>query len=161
MPKGSEIIVSANPEGKFLEGIIAAGQTPKPGTIMQIASVAADPASGRFSWAAFNRNADGDYGLCVVLLPDTLQGRAVGTAYAAGERCFLYVPLPGEEINVLKLDVAGTADDFAVGDYLMVDDGTGKVLLTTGPTGAVWQPFVCLEAVTDPTADQLVYCMKT
>jgi hypothetical protein len=158
MPKGSEIIVSANPQGKFLEGYVSG--TPKPGTIMQIKAATA-AVEGRFTWEAFNRNADGDFGICAVLLPDSLQGAPVDTAYVSGARCFLYVPLPGEEMNVLKLDVAGTADDFAIGDYLMVDDGTGKVLATTGPTGAVWQPFICLETVTDPTADQLVYCMKS
>lgn len=157
MPKGSEIIVSANPQGKFLEGYVSG--TPKPGTIMQISATAA--VEGRFTWTAFNRNADGDFGICAVLLPDSLQGQSVDTAYVSGTRCFLYVPLPGEEMNILKLDVSGTADDFAIGDYLMVDDGTGKVLATTGPTGAVWQPFIALETVTDPTADQLVYCMKT
>ena len=70
----------------------------------------------------------------------------------------VYFPLPGDELNVLKLDVDGTGDDFTIGQQLMVDDGTGKVLLATG---TVSRPFIALEAVTDPTADQLVHCQFT
>ena len=77
MAKGNEIIVSANPEAKFLEGIIDG--TPKPGTIKQIKS-GVEPVEGRFTWEAFNRTADGDRGIIAVLCPDSLQGQLATTA---------------------------------------------------------------------------------
>jgi len=157
---GTPIIVSADPQGKFMEGIIGSGMTPKPGTIMQRdASVALK--SGRHTYVVYNRDADGNLpaGSYWVLLNDTLQGRAVTTAYAAGERCFLYSPRAGEELNLLLLDVAGTGDDHTIGEILMVDDGTGKLIATTGsPESEVAQ---LLETVTDPVADTLAWVQWT
>jgi len=39
----------------------------------------------------------------------------------------------------------------------MVDDGTGKLIATTGTPES--EPFVLLETVTDPTADTLAWTM--
>jgi hypothetical protein len=156
MARGNEIIVSANPRGVFLEGIVSG--TPKPGTCMQI-KAATEMVNGRFTYEAYNRDADGNRYPIIVLLPDNLRGKLATEAYADGDRGFFYCPLPGEELNVLKLDVSGTADDFAIGQQLIVDDGTGKVLGTTGSPEA--EPFICLETITDPTTDQLVHVMFT
>lgn len=156
MAKGNEIIVSADPKGTFLEGVISG--TPKPGTIMEIVPATAT-VGGEFTWRAYQPGTDGQQRLIAVLLPDTLQGQLATTAYVSGARCFLYCPIPGEDLNVLKGDVAGTADDFAIGDLLMVDSGTGKVIATTGTPES--NPFICLETVTDPTADQLVWVKFT
>jgi hypothetical protein len=41
-----------------------------------------------------------------VLREDYLQGKTVDDAYAAGDRCFLYVPKPGDELNLLLLNIA-------------------------------------------------------
>ena len=100
-------------------------------------------------------------GLVAILLPDGLRGQIATTAYVAGERCFMYCPVAGEEMNVLLQDVAGTADDFVVGDRLIVDDSTGKFLATTGTAADKSEPFVVLQAVTDPTADTLVRAIYT
>lgn len=152
MALGNEIILSPEPRGRFFEGTIEG--TPKPGTLMQI-KAATEPVNGRYTYEAYNRAADGDRYPLLVLLPDHYQGKTATDAYVTGTRGFLYAPLPGDELNVLKGDVSGTADDFAIGDMLMIDDGTGKVIATTGTPEA--EPFVCLETVTDPTADQLVH----
>jgi hypothetical protein len=160
MAKGNEIIVNANPKGNFLEGIINTGETPKPGTIMQI-----DPTQtqvgGRHVWKAYNRDADGNRpaGPFIVLLPDSLQGQLNTTAYAAGARCFGYCPLPGDELNLLFGNAAGTADDIAAGDLLIVNDGDGKLILTTGSPET--EPAMALEAYTDPTEDKLLWCVWT
>lgn len=156
MASGNEIIVSANPRGVFLEGIVDG--TPKPGTIMQIKAATA-AVNGRFTWEVFDAGADGDQRLIAVLLPDSLQGKTASDAYVDGDRCFLYVPAPGEELNVLVADISGTGDDWAIGDLLIVDDGTGKLIATTGSPES--EPFIGLEAVTDPTADHLLHVMYT
>lgn len=156
MARGNEIIVTADPKGQFEEGYVAAGQTPKPGTVMQ-RDVSVALIGGRFTYKAYDRAADGDRpaGSIWVLLPDHLLGKLPSTAYAAGDRCFLYSPRAGEELNMLLGDVAGTGDDHTKGEVLMVDDGTGKLVATTGTPQSA--PFQLLETVTDPVADTLAW----
>lgn len=158
MARGNEIIVTANPKGNFLEGYIATGETPKPGTVLQIDPTVALK-NGRHTWKIYNRDADGNrpVGPLAVLLPDHLQGKTATDAYAASTRCFLYCPLPGDELNMLLLDIAGTGDDHSAGELLIVDDGTGKLIATTGSPEC--EPFVLLEDVTDPEADTLAWVM--
>lgn len=154
--RGSGIIVNAEPRGRFLEGIISG--TPKPGTAMQIDfSVALQ--GGRHTWVVYNRDADGNRpaGPIGILLPDDLQGQLATTAYVTGTRCFLYVPQAGDELNLLIADVAGTGDDHDAGEILMIDDGTGKFIATTGSPES--ECAVLCEAITDPTADQLSWCI--
>lgn len=153
------IIVSSNPQGKFDEGKIS-GSGLKPGQAVQIKASSGIGDDGRFTWEAYNRDADGDRGHWYVLLPDRFNGdRLHTTEYTDGDRVWVYRPIAGEELNMLKGDVSGTADDFAVGDYLMLDDGTGKLVLTTGTPET--ESFLCLEAITDPTADVLVHVRYT
>lgn len=160
MAKGNEIIVSAEPMGRFLEGIVSG--TPKPGTCMQI-KAATEPVGGRFTWEVYNADADGNQRLVAVLLPDALQGKTATDAYADGDRCFLYCPAAGEELNMLVTDVnTGTSDAFAIGDLLIIDDGTGKLIDTTG--SPEMESFICLETYADPTSTQtdfLLHCMYT
>lgn len=160
MAKGNCIVVQSDPKGLFMEGFIAAGETPKPGTILQRdASVAL--IGGRHTYKIYDRAADGDQpqGPFFLLRENYLLGKAATVAYAAGDRCFLYVPLPGDEVNLLLLNIAGTADDHALGEILMVDDGTGKLIATTGSPET--EVAMLQEAVTDPTADTLAWCVWT
>lgn len=160
MAKGNEIIVSADPRGHFSEGTIAAGETPKPGTILQRQTSVALK-SGRWTYEIYNADADGGRpkGAIWLLLPNHLEGKLATDAYAAGERCFLYCPLPGDQLNLLVLNLAGTADDHAIGEMLIIDDTTGKMIATTGtPETEVAQ---LLETITDPTADTLAWCEWT
>lgn len=157
MAKGNGILVNLEPRGVFHEGYVSG--TPKPGTVMQIQAGTAMDGTGRFTWEAFNAAADGDQRLIAVLLEDKLQGKLSTDAYADGDRCRLYCPLPGEELNMLIADISGTADDHTVGEIMMVDDGTGKLIVTTGTPES--EPFQLLEALTDPTTDQLGWCIFT
>jgi hypothetical protein len=144
------IIKSAEPRGRFLEGIISG--TPKPGTVMQI-KAATERIGGRFTFVVYDRDADGDHpaGPFYVLLEDKLQGRTVDTAYADGERCFLYCPLPGDELNMLVTAAGtGTGDAIAIGDILMVDDGTGLLVATTGDPQT--EAFMAAETLSDVVA---------
>lgn len=156
MSKGNRIIVSEPHYGRHMEGIIKTGETPKPGTILQLdASVAVQ--GGRHTFKIYDRDADGDRpaGPFWVLLEDFLQGKTMSDAYAAGDRCFLYAPLPGDELNLLYANLSGTADDHALGEIGMVDDSTGKIIITTGTVET--EVCIILETVTDPTADFLAW----
>jgi len=159
MALGNNIIISSDPKGVFLEGIISG--TPKPGTVMQV-KAATEKTSGRFTWEVYNPDADGNQRLIAVLLPDSLRGVAATTAYTTGTRCFLYCPAAGEELNMLVKSISGTSDSWAIGDLLIVDDGTGKLIATTGSPES--EPFIMLETVaelTDTGADTLRHCMYT
>lgn len=146
MSKGTEVIVTSEPKGVFEECIISG--TPKPGTCMEIVPATA-PVGGRFTYRAITR-ADGAIGPICVLREDSLQGKTLDDAYVSGTRGFLYWPVAGEQLNMLINDVAGTGDDYAIGDALMVEQTTGQLKDNSGGASA---PFRCLEVVTDPAAD--------
>lgn len=160
MARGNSIIVTADPKGQFEEGYVATGETFYPGMIVQRdASVALK--GGRHTYQYYNRDADGNMprGSYWVVLEDARIGKTTSDSTAAGERCFLYSPRAGEELNLLVANIAGTGDDHALNEILMVDDGTGKLIATTGtPESEVAQ---LLEAITDPTADTLAWCQWT
>jgi len=162
MAYGTEIIVSSPPRGLFREGLIKTGETPKPGTVLQI-DASAGLASGTNNWTYEIYNADADGGRpkgpLFILLPDRLQGKLETDAYAAGDHCFVYTPAAGEEFNMLLKDVAGTGDDHALGEMLIIDDTTGKLIATTGSPES--EPFMLIEAVTDPVADTLAHVIFT
>ena len=159
MARGAEIIVSANPQGKFDECIVSG--TPKPGTCMEIVP-STDPVGGRFTFRAVTRN-DGAKGPIAVLLPDSFQGKLANDAYVTGTRGFLYWPLAGEELNMLLRYQPGTGTslDENIGDLLEVDGASGKLqgVGTGGPTGShASAPFMLLEHLgLALTADTLIW----
>jgi hypothetical protein len=160
MARGNRIVVTAEPKGQFVQGYIATGETPKPGTILQVQAATALK-GGRETWEIYNADADGGRpkGPFIVLIEDYLSGKAATEAYAAGDFAFGYVPKQGDELNLLVLNIAGTADDHTKGEMLIVDDTTGKMIATTGtPETEVAQ---LKETITDPTADTLAWCVWT
>lgn len=159
MSRGNEIVVSANRRGVSFEGTIAASITPKPGTLMQLDPSVAIDGGGRFTWKLYAPGTDGLALPTVVLLADQLRGKLATEAYAAGDRCFLYCPAMGEELNMLLLDISGTADDHTIGELLVADTGTGKLVADTGSPQT--KMFQLLETVTNPVADTLAWVMYT
>lgn len=159
MAKGNEIVVTGEPRGRFLEGIIEG--TPKPGTVMQI-KAATEPVGGRHTWQVYDRAGDGYPSMIAILKEDHMQGKTATDAYVTGTRGFLYIPLPGDDLNMIIKDISGTADDYAIGDILEVDDGTGKLQDAAAGTGFyLRKPFVLMETITDPAADYLAWVMYT
>ena len=169
MARGQRILVSSNPKGVFRE--IKVDGTPKPGTIMTIKPGTTVDANGRFEYEAAGASAglmaaDGDMIPIAVLLGGAdaevgcPPGRTSADAYVDGEGGTVYFPVPGEELNILTLDISGTGDDYVAGTTkCIVDDGTGKIVPTTGTPES--EPFIALESSTDPTADQLLWCLYT
>jgi hypothetical protein len=159
MARGNGIIVTASdsPKGVMLEGYIGAGLTPKPGQIMvRDPSVALKGGRHTYKYPAPGADGGAPAGAYAVLMMDKYQGKTVNDAYAAGDRCFLYCPIPGEELNLLLADVAGTGDDHTAGERLIVQNNTGKLVAFTGTPYSA--PAVLLETITDPTADTLAWC---
>lgn len=160
MAWGNKIVVTTPPKGVFNEGIVSG--TPKPGTVMEIVA-ATEPQSGRHTWQVYQPGTDGEQRPVAVLVEQALLGGISTTEYADGDRCHLYFPLPGEELNVLAKNLGGTAtgsgDSFAIGDMLILDSGTGKVIATTGSPES--EPFQVLETVAEITEDTLIHVMYT
>lgn len=159
MAKGNRIVIEPDARGRYMEGIIGAGLTPKPGTIMQIQAATAE-VGGRFTWEIYSptgTDAAPPAGPFIVLREDIFQSKTTADAYAAGDHCFGYVPLPGDELNLLVKNLSGTADDHAKGESLMVDDASG--LMIAFVEGSKTKSAMLLEAITDPTADTLARCI--
>lgn len=156
--RGTRIVVTSNPQGKFGRGFVKTGQTFYPGMAVQI-----DPSvaliSGVHTYKIYDRAADGDrpLGACWIVTEEflALVGKTASDSYSAGEMASFYSPMKGEEMNLLLADVAGTGDDHALAEELMIDDGTGKFIATTGSPQT--NAAVLLEAITDPTADTLAW----
>lgn len=147
--RGNKILITENPRGRFIGGVISG--TPLPGTIMQILAGTAVNGNGDHTWTAYNRSADGDnpQGPYALLL-ERGEGYDYETAYETGGQGFLYIPLPGDEMNVLwTTSGTSTGDSLTVGQIGMVDDGTGFIIDTTGVES---EPFMAMEALTDTTA---------
>lgn len=163
--KGTRILVTSKPRGVFEDVYLVSGQTPKPGTVMEI-DAAVEPVGGLFTYQVYGTTAydsgqyvenDGDRKAIGILLEYDQEGGTYSRAYdTAGELTRIYWPAMGEQFNMLVEDVAGTGDDFAIGEEMMVDDGTGKLL--TADADAQAHPFTSLETVTDPAADHLIWC---
>jgi hypothetical protein len=167
--KGNTIIVTTGrtPSGLFREGIVKTGETHYPGMICQEDRSVAE-VEGVATYKIADIDADGTMPkgalmVCTEIL-QIEQGRGLdptvtANGIAAGERAIYYCPRAGEQLNVIYKNVSGTADDVAAGDMLIVDDGTGKVIVTTGSPES--EPFKAMEAITDPTADQLLWVEYT
>ncbi len=167
MASGNKIMVSTDPRGKRLEFIISG--TPKPGTRVQI-KAATEPVGGRHTVEVWNPSGgDGSWdGPVMILDIDELLGKTVDDAYVSGTRGFVWVPHPGDEINVRKADISGTGsatEDLDIGEKLMSVAGTGFVSpVTVGAASAATPlsyPFISLETLVDQAAEQLVHCLTT
>lgn len=155
MARGNQIIVTADPKGVFDEGTI--DDTSKPGTIVEVVPGTAF-VGGRPHWRAAAVGTDGKATQNSVLLEDNLQGKTITDAYVAGTRCRVYTPIPGEECNVLCGEVAGTGNTYTLGARLIIDAEDGLLVPEAGtPQQTGWQT---MEAVTQVTAPQLLWCRK-
>lgn len=153
---GTRILL--NGEGAFgrrLEGTIT--DTSKPGTCMEMVPATAMK-NGRLSWRAWSATT-GDPRMVVVLLEDDFQGKLWSDAYIANTQCKLYVPLPGDELNMLIKDISGTGDTHAIGDRMVIDSASGKLIVQ--PTSANAAQFQLEEAEAAPTADSWLACFRT
>jgi len=139
--KGSNIVLAAEPRGRFKEGYIS-GTGLLPG--MCVSTTATPMRSGRFTYAA----AAADAPDITVLREDSLQGFNAQGPYQDGNRCLAYTPAAGEEMNMM------CASGFTptIGALLSVGAG-GTLVAATGTA-----QFKCMEAGAALTANALVFC---
>lgn len=154
--RGNTILLSAEPQGRFIEGQLVGAL--KPGICVEI-DPTKEMVGGRFHYRPYQPGGDGQRATIIVLLEDHLQGKGPTEAYADGDRGFMYAPVSSEELNILLANQSGTADAFSLGDRLILEDGTGKGLATTGTPES--EPFELAEDVSALTADALAFCIYT
>lgn len=160
--KGTRIQVTSKPRGTF-EQVYITG-TPKPGVVMEITPSTAH-IGGVFNYGVYGTTAhssghyvenDGDRKAIAILFEKDHEGGIYSDSYVAGNLGWIYWPVMGEQFNMIVEDVAGTGDDNIIGEEMMVDDGTGKLL--TADSNAQVHPFTLLEATTNPLADAWLWC---
>lgn len=164
--KGNRTIVTTGrtPSGVFREGIVKTGETHYPGMIVQEDRSVAE-VEGVATYKIYDADADGGrpkgaiFICCVESLGEMAEkgiDPAVTTnGFAAGERALYYSPRAGEQFNCVYKNVTGTADDVAAGDVLIIDDATGKLIVTTGSPET--EPFKAMTALVDPTEDAALW----
>lgn len=152
--------VGAN--GIWMEGII--DDTSLPGTCMEV-TPGSTPMDGRQHWRAVQSGVTGNpRGQVAVLTEDSSQGFTFTQPYVAGTRCFLYQPLPGDEMNVLFAPQQGTgsADVVTVGERLVIEVGAGvNGMVALQSTLANQAEFKALERINGgPDVAFLVYVSR-
>ena len=163
MPRGNNILVNGeHGKGRYMPLYNGTGGDLYPGTIVQLdTSVALK--GGVHTAVVYNRDADGDrpLGPHIVALEtmQKLRGALMTDAIPSGEIFQGYVPQPGDELNLMIKDAdTGTSlNDVAAGTLLIVDDGTGYMIATTGsPEEEVAE---LLETVSDLAGAELGWCI--
>lgn len=164
MARGS-LIVLVSHAGRKIEGTIE-GDDLLPGSIMEIKPGTAEDADGRLTYRVATPGADGGFpnGPLFVLDINFLAGGTADTPYATGTRGFLWAPSEGDELNVrVSAPGTGTGDLIAAGTPLIIDNGTGNLIETTGTPDC--EPFITMEAVEYPddleSTGTLVLCQFT
>lgn len=159
MSRGNSIIITSEPMGYFEEFLTKSSETIYPGMILMV-DVSVSLVNGRRTAKIYDRSVDGEHpaGPFIVVTErlQAMAGSPMTTAIPSGERILGYTPRAGDELNLLIANLSGTADDHAAGEILMVDDGTGKLIATTGTPET--EVAVLYDTITDPTADQLGWC---
>lgn len=153
MALGNEIILTPEPRGRRVEGIIEGGLYP--GTVVMVKAGSTRDAGGRLPFVAWNKSAQNVPGLVAILDYDKFQGQTADDAIPDGKRGFVYYPLAGDELNMLVQDQSGTGatSDFSVGDTLVAEDGTGLLIDSVPDAAGVAPQFECQENYTDMAAD--------
>lgn len=123
MARGAAIVLNGAAHGFWEEGIVT--DTSLPGTHMEIVPNT-NPVGGRFSWRARSA-ANGAAGPTVILVNNWEEGQVAApsttpTANTGGHK--LYWPLPGDELNALVAESAGTgtSGENLIGDRLSIND---------------------------------------
>ena len=155
--KGTRILVTSKPKGVY-EDIYVTG-TPKPGTLMEV-TPSTEPVGNLFNYSVYGTAAhssgqyienDGDRKVIAILVERDQDGSIYSAAYVSGDLGRVYFPLPGEQFNMILENQGGTGDSFIIGQELMADDGTGKLL--NADSNAQAHPFTCLETLAALTTD--------
>lgn len=160
--EGNNIILTPEPRGRRLEGIARIDLLP--GIVVQPVVGATEDAGNRIEWEPYDQANSGFPRIVAIADADWLQGKTGDDLIKAGKRFSIYFPLPGDELNMLVDDAAGTGatSDFSVGDPMQIQDGSGLLIdAATGTSSYLTRPFMVFENYADMTADTRLHVMFT
>ena len=162
MAKGNDIVVNGMfGKGRYTPYYNGTGGDLYPGTICQVDTSVALRA-GVNTVVVYDRDADGDHPKGdLILVTHEMQkmvGKLATDAIGTGEIFQGYSPQAGDDVNLLLADAntGTTQEDIAAGTILMVDDGTGKLIATTGSPEE--EVAVTMEAQNNMSAAALTWC---
>lgn len=144
MAKGKAIVLTVEAKGNRQEYIAA--EAILPGSMVAI-DAAVEPVGGRHQ---VNADTTAAFGVADI---DFLQGKINTDAYASGDRVPVYVPLPGDELNVLFVASDGAQ---AIGDIVGPQGTDGKF----AALGTGWVVMETITVGASPAAGTLVHVMK-
>jgi len=88
-----------------------------------------------------------------IAVEDALQGKTVTQAYAVGDVCFMYEPLPGDEVQLLIKD----GETIAIGDTILAEGGGSGLFIEAAGTETNYVAEA-LEALSPSGSNGLVAC---
>lgn len=157
---GNNIVLTPKPLGRYIEGV-AFTASMFPGTVLTPTTAAPD-AGGRLTWQPWQKST-GYQGLIAIADVDWLQGFTVANpGYQAGRRFPIYIPVAGDELNMLLAELAGSTGDPAVtiGDELSIQTGTGQLIKSAaGTAGGTFHQFTAFETLTTVLGHEWVHVM--
>lgn len=156
--KGNSIIVASPKRGVQVEGTLSGANYP--GTAMQVKPSTAF-VNGRPVFQYYQPNASGDPRLIAILLENYLYGGQANQQYADGDHCFVYYPLPGEDMNII-VDVPGTGTtqtEFSIGSRLIPQNTNGHFEVESTSSFVAW--FMSNENLSDISTGTLEWLWAT
>ena len=153
------IVLTPAPAGRFMEGVLSASTTLKPGHAVEIKAATEPSAGGKHTWQAYS-GSNGHRKLIGILLENEIVGLTCEDAITTGQKVRIYIPVPGDELLIrVSATGTGTGDSQAIGDKLILANGGTFIATTVTPEA---EPFEVMETISDVVAaGSLVHCIFT
>lgn len=155
----NSVVLTPCPRGRRFDGV-ANVATPLiyPGTCILPVPAGIPDAGARLPWEPWNIG-DNAPSLIAIADVDWLQGKIAPNAQDVGRRFPIYIPVPGDELNLRLADSVGSTftPAISVGDFLCPQINTGFLVPrpSIGTTGYNTRPFMALEnQIAEPAANQ-------
>ncbi len=160
---GNNIVLSPRPLGRYIEGVCSNGATFYAGMCITLVTGTAPDAGGRLTWQPWSYST-GYQGLTAITDVDWNQGfTPANPGYTTGRRFPIYIPCPGDELNMILAELIGTTGDPAItqGDELTAQTLTGKLVkAASGTAGGTNHQFVAFETLIAALGNEWVHVMK-
>ena len=165
LARGNEICVNGEfPKARFMSYINGTGGDLYPGTICQI-DYSTALVGGKHTCVVYNADIDGGRPKGPIIIALDTMGKLIGRLMTdpipSGEIFQGVTPLPGEEYNLMisDADTGTSTNDVAIGTTMIVRDGFGTLIATTGsPENEV---AITQEAVNNLSGNTLGWCRWT
>jgi hypothetical protein len=158
---GNNVVLTPKPLGRYWDGV--ANQSGMyPGTGLSVVPSGGIDAGKRLTWGPWSQST-GAQGLIAIGDFNGNEGFPYNVAYPSGKRFPIYIPVCGDELNMLLAELAGTTGDPAItlGEILILQTGTGMLVpAATGTAGGTQHQFMAMEALTAALGQEWTHVVK-